>query len=60
MKIQIEATTQQLNSLIQLLEPNSELADLKQQLITAIAMDNHEQMDDIPKPGDHPIIDRFE
>lgn len=60
MKIQIEATVQKFNDLIRAIDSYPELNDIKQQLLTAIAMDVHEQGDEVPKEGDHPIIDRFE
>jgi hypothetical protein len=60
MKIQIEATAQNFSDLIAAIESNPELIDIKQQLLTAIAMNVHDQLDEVPKEGDHPIIDRFE
>lgn len=60
MKIQIEATAQNFSDLIATIDSNPELIDIKQQLLTAIAMDVHDQLDEVPKEGDHPIIDRFE
>jgi hypothetical protein len=60
MKIQIEATAQKFNDLIAAIDSNPELSDIKQQVLTAIAMDVHDQVDEVPKEGDHPVIDRFE
>lgn len=60
MKIQIEATTEQWNQLITKLHEDSSLNELRQQIIDAIAMDTHNQLDEVPKPGDDPIIERSE
>ena len=60
MKIEIEATAQKFKDLIIFIESNPDLTDLKQQILTAIEMENHDQIDEVPKEGDHPIIDRFE
>lgn len=60
MKVLIEATTENFNDLITAIESNLSLADVKNQLETAIAMQDHDPSKEVPKEGDHPIIDRFE
>ena len=60
MKIQIEATAQKFNELIKMIESDPDLVDIKQQILTAMAMEIHHQINQVPKEGDHPIIDRFE
>lgn len=60
MKIQIEATPQQWNRLVVKLHEDSNFDELRQQILDAIAMDTHNQLDEVPKPGDDPIIERSE
>lgn len=60
MKIEIETSPEKFKDLILAIEANAELADVKHQIQTALALAGHHQIDDIPKEGDHPIIDRFE
>lgn len=60
MNIQIEASVAQLEELIAATENIASLEPVRQQIMTAIALDQKSQEDDVPKIGDHPIIDRFE
>jgi hypothetical protein len=60
MKVQLEATSEQLSELIALIDSESNLIHLKEQLLNALELEHHVQDDDVPKTGDNPIIDRFE
>lgn len=60
MKIILEATFDDFGNLISAIESNTGLNDLKQQIQSAMAMQNHDQSAEVPKEGDHPVIDRFE
>lgn len=60
MKIQIEASATAINELIALIDTQPNLVEIKDQIMKAIALDNHKQSQEVPKEGDDPIIERSE
>ena len=60
MKIQIEASATSINELIALIDTQPNLVEIKDQIMKAIALDNHNQSQEVPKEGDDPIIERSE
>ncbi len=60
MKIQIEASATAINELIALIDTQPNLVEIKDQIMKAIALDNHNQSQEVPKEGDDPIIERSE
>ncbi|WP_406826291.1 hypothetical protein [Pedobacter sp. KACC 23697] len=60
MKVQIDASKDDLSALIVFLRTNPRFIKISAELEAAIALDEHNHEDDIPKPGDNPIILRSE
>lgn len=60
MKIQIEASATAINELVALIHNQPNLIEIKEQIITAIALNSHDQSQEVPREGDDPIIDRNE
>lgn len=60
MKIQIEASATAINELVALIDNQHNLVEIKDQIVTAIALNNHNQSQEVPREGDDPIIERSE
>jgi len=60
MKIQIEASATAINELVALIDNQPNLVEIKDQIVTAIALNNHNQSQEVPREGDDPIIERSE
>ncbi|MCC8409627.1 hypothetical protein LJ707_11870 [Mucilaginibacter sp. UR6-1] len=60
MRVEIEASWKQLNTLIALTEGNPELEIIKNQLMTAKQLAGDSQAGEIPEEGDNAIIKRME
>lgn len=60
MKIQIEASAAAINELVALIDNQPNLVEIKDQIVTAIALNNHNQSQEVPREGDDPIIERSE
>lgn len=60
MKVQIDASKHDLIALIKFLKSDARFTKISAQLEAAIALEAHNHKDDIPKPGDNPIILRSE
>jgi len=60
MKIQIEASATAINELVALIDNQPNLVEIKDQIVTAIALNNHNQSQELPREGDDPIIERSE
>ncbi len=60
MKIQIEASATAINELVALIDNQPSLVEIKDQIVTAIALNNHNQSQEVPREGDDPIIERSE
>lgn len=60
MKIQIEASATAINELVVLIDNQPNLVEIKDQIVTAIALNNHSQSQEVPREGDDPIIERSE
>ena len=60
MKIQIEASATAINELVALIDNQLNLVEIKDQIVTAIALNNHNQSQEVPREGDDPIIERSE
>jgi hypothetical protein len=60
MKLQIEASATAINELIALIDNQPNLVEIKDQIMKAITLDNHNQSQEVPKEGDDPIIERSE
>lgn len=60
MKVEIEASWKQLNTLINLVDGNPELELIKNQLMTAKQLADDSQAGEIPEEGDNAVIKRME
>ena len=60
MKIQIETSAAAINELVALIDNQPNLVEIKDQIVTAIALNNHNQSQEVPREGDDPIIERSE
>ena len=60
MKIQIEGSATAINELVALIDNQPNLVEIKDQIVTAIALNNHNQSQEVPREGDDPIIERSE
>jgi hypothetical protein len=60
MKVQFEATPQQLKKIAQLLRTDECLSDIISQLNTAAALNDDSQSGEIPAEGDNSTIKRME
>jgi hypothetical protein len=60
MNIQIDGSKEELDTLAAFLADDSRFNNISQQLRAALAFEEHHQEDDVPRPGDHPLVERSE
>jgi len=60
MKVQIDASKHDLIALVTLLKSDGRFTRISAELEAAVALEDHNHEDDIPKEGDNPIILRSE
>ncbi|WP_293789877.1 hypothetical protein [uncultured Pedobacter sp.] len=60
MKVQIDGTKDELSALVAFLKSDVRFDQISAALEAAIALEAHHHEDDIPRPGDNPIILRSE
>lgn len=59
-RIEIQASNEEINSLIALLGTDSKFENIRKQIIDGRDKSNHQQTDEIPAEGDHKYIERSE